>query len=536
MSENNQAAFKVLSDKEHVLMNPDMYIGATSSEPFEVLVDGEFKQIKYVQGLAKILDEIIDNSIDEAIRTNFKFANQISVTFKDNTFSVSDNGRGIPQDMVELPDGTTEPRPMASWTKARAGSNFTKDRTTIGKNGIGSALTNFFSTSFVGETCDGKNLVTVKCTNSAEHVSYTTKAHTEKGTKVTFTPDLTLFNLFKINDDFADVIMSRLHTLAVCFPSIKFKFNNKVVPNSFTSFMHNFGSTVHHNAKGHSVFFASSETGFKQLSYVNGVHTKQGGAHVDGIMNSISDEMIVMIKRKYKIEVNRARIKDNMLLCVFLRDFVGAKFDSQTKERLSSTWAQIRDHMNLDFKKLAKSVVENDDIIKPIIAAELARKNAADAAAAARAQKSAKKAKVAKHIKASSLGKKPCTLFLTEGDSAIGYLLKVRDGDTQGGFPLRGKVLNVHDLSDAEVLKNTEIQNLVSIFGVGLHSKESPAYDKIAILTDADQDGVGAIFPLLLNFMYKYWPHWFEEKRICFVRTPEFISTNGKKTVWCYDK
>ena len=484
MTENNKAVFKVLSDREHILMNSDMYIGSTTQEENEVLVDGTFKQITFVSGLAKILDEIIDNSMDEAIRTNFEHANQINVYFKDNTFSVEDNGRGIPQDMVELPDGTTEPRPMAAWTKARAGSNFTKDRTTIGKNGVGSALTNFFSTSFIGETCDGKNKVTVHCTNSAENVSYKKTKSIVQGTKVTFIPDLTLFNIFKINDDFSDVIMGRLQTLAVCFPTIKFKFNNKLIPNSFTSFMQNFGKTVSNSTKGHSVFFAPSSNGFKQLSYVNGVHTKQGGAHVDGIMNSVSDELITMIKRKYKIDVNRARIKDNILLCVFLRDFVGAKFDSQTKERLSSTWVQIRDHMNLDYKKIAKSILDVEEIIKPIIAAELMRKNAADAAAAARAQKSAKKAKVAKHIKASAIGKKKCTLFLTEGDSAIGYLLKVRDSETQGGFPLRGKILNVHDVSDADVLKNSEISNLVSVFGVNLYSGEKESGDFYEIVVN----------------------------------------------------
>lgn len=525
--------FKVLTDKEHALLNADMYVGSLSMEEHDVLVNGTFKKLHYVPGLIKITDEIIDNCVDEAIRTDFEHANQIEVTIADNYVTVSDNGRGLPQGMIQTPEGETIPRPLAAWTRARAGSNFNADRKTIGKNGVGSALTNFFSDYFVGETCDGKNKITVHCTNNADNVSYTSAPCKKKGTTVKFMPDFTRFGIFQLDDTFEDVIYSRLVSLAVAFPAIKFKYNGKVIDSKFKSFIQQFGTTVHDITDHCSVFFAASDE-YRELSFVNGVHTKQGGNHSYGVMDLFSDELIAMVKRKHKVEINKARIKESIFMGLFIRDLVSPKYDGQTKERLSSPWAQIRDHIDLDYKSLARKVLNTPDLIDPIIANALARKEAADKAAATKAQKKARSASVPKHVKASGLGKVPCTLFVAEGDSAIGPFIKVRDDKTMGGFPLRGKVLNTWNMPDVDVLKNKEISQMVSIFGVGLGEKTNPAYDKIAIMTDADADGKGSIFPLMLGFIYKYWPHWYDEGRVHFVRTPEYISTSGKKTVWCY--
>lgn len=527
--------FKVLSDKEHCLINTDMYIGSTSLEVHDVLVDGKFVPIGYIPGLVKITDEVIDNCVDEAIRTNFEHANQIEVSIKDNQVSVKDNGRGLPQGMVVTPEGVEVPLPLAAWTRARAGSNFSADRKTIGKNGVGSALTNFFSDSFVGETGNGTNTVTVRCTNNADEVSYTTKAGKFKGTTVTFVPDFTRFGVFQLDEDFEQVIQSRLLTLAVNFPQITFKYNGKKVEGKFNKFAAQFGDVVSHNDENVSLFFATSEE-YRQLSFVNGVHTKQGGNHVYGVLDSLSDELIPMIKRQHKIEINKARIKECLLIGLFIRNLVAPKYDGQTKERLSSPWAQIRDHMNLDYKALARKILKTPEVIDPIIASALAKKEAADKAAATKAQKKAKKANVAKHVAAAGLGRVKTMLFLAEGDSAIGPFTRFRNEETQGSYPLRGKMLNVWNLPDHEVLKNKEIADLLGILNVELRSKEAPAYSDIAIMTDADQDGKGSIAMLAIAFFYKYWPHWFDQGRIYIVRTPEYISTNGKKTDWSYSR
>lgn len=527
--------FKVLSDKEHCLINTDMYIGAISTEVHDVLVDGKFVPHAYVPGLVKITDEVIDNCVDEAIRTSFEHANQIEVFIKDNQVTVKDNGRGLPQQIVKTPEGDEVPLPLAAWTRARAGSNFSADRKTIGKNGVGSALTNFFSDSFVGETGNGKSVVTVRCTNNADEVSYTTKEGKFKGTVVTFVPDFTRFGVFQLDDQFEQVIQSRLITLAVNFPQITFKYNGKKVESKFNKFAAQFGEVISHNDDNVSLFIANSDE-FRQLSFVNGVHTKQGGNHVTGIIDSLSDELIPMIKRQHKIEIPKARIKECLLIGLFIRDLIAPKYDGQTKERLSSPWSQIRDHMNLDYKALARKMLKTPEVIDPIIESALAKKEAADKAAATKAQKKAKKANVAKHVKASGMSRVKTMLFLAEGDSAIGPFTRFRNEETQGSYPLRGKMLNVWDLPDHEVLKNKEISELLGILNVDLRSKEAPAYSDIAIMTDADQDGKGSIAMLAIAFFYKYWPQWFEQGRIYIVRTPEYISTNGKKTDWSYSR
>lgn len=525
--------FKILSDRDHALQNPDMYIGSVSTEVHEVLVDGVFKQVAYVPGMVKIANEIIDNCIDEAIRTDFKFANLVEVTIEDNTVSVKDNGRGIPQDMVETPDGEKIPRPVAAWTRARAGSNFNADRKGIGKNGVGSSLANFFSDRFIGITCDGKNTVTVHCTNNADHMSYQTKKGGKQGTSVMFTPDFEKFGVYMLDENFEEVIRARLVTLAVNFPDIAFKFNGKKIDSKFKTFAAGFGPHVADSADNYGLIIAHADD-YKELSFVNGVHTKQGGTHTYGVLDSISDELIAMVKRKHKVEITKARIKESIFLGLFIRNLTAPKFDSQTKERLSSSWAQVRDHMGIDYKAIARKIMNTPEIIDPVIANALARKEAADKAAATKAQKKALGKNVAKHVKANGLGKLPCTLFLTEGDSAIGYFIKVRDENTQGGFPLRGKILNTWNKSEGDALKNAEIQNIVNIMGVPLGSTDEPLYRNIAIMTDQDVDGKGSIGPLVLGFIYKFWSHWYEQGRVYVVRTPEYISTNGKQTKWCY--
>ena len=527
--------FRILSDKEAALQNTDMFIGSVTTETHEVLVDGKFVQLPYVPGLVKIADEVIDNSVDEAIRTEFEHANVIEVTIEDNKITVTDNGRGIPQDMIQTPEGESIPRPLAAWTRARAGSNFNADRKTGGKNGIGSALTNWFSDSFVGITCNGKDVVTVNCTNNADNVSYKTTKGKTKGTSVAFVPDFEQFDVRGLDSNFETVVRSRLNILAIAFPKVKFKMNGKTVDGKFSKFVSLFGPSVSDSSENHSLFLATSDV-FRQVSYVNNIHTKQGGTHVNGIMTALTDELIPMIKRKHKIEITKAQIAERLILGVFLRSFVAPKYDSQTKERLSSSWAQIRDHMNVDYKSLAKKLLGSEDLIMPIIETALAKKEAADKAAATKAQKKAKGADVPKHVKANDIGRRKCTLFLAEGDSAIGPFAQFRDKDTQGGFPLKGKLLNVWDLPDHEVLKSKEVAEIISILGVGLRSTEKPAYDQIAIFTDADLDGRGSICPLVIGFFYKYWPHWFAEGRILIAKTPEYISTDGKQTVWSYDK
>jgi DNA topoisomerase-2 len=286
------------------------------------------------------------------------------------------------------------------------------------------------------------------------------------------------------------------------------------------------------------MFFIGSEDGFRSNSYINGVNTRLGGVYVDYVVNGVIDELVTQIKKKHKIEVAKSVIKNGLSFLMFARNFTDPKFDSQTKERLTSSISSVKEHYTAssgpDLVAIAKKVLASAEIIDPIIEAQLAKRLAAEQREANAAQKKLKKVKVAKHISAT---KDDATLFLCEGDSALGSFLKVRNPATSGGFPLRGVILNTWDMKPHEVLKNKELSELISVLGLDINNPNSVKdmnYKTIATLTDADHDGIGHIAPLLVAFFYKYWPKLFLEKRICITRTPIMISTKAKDVKWFY--
>jgi DNA topoisomerase-2 len=226
-----ERSIKKLTDREHILARASMYIGAISDTAKEMcLMNGDnkftFTNVTYNPGLLKIFDEILDNSVDEAIATNFKYANTINISFANNTFSIEDNGRGLPQGEI---DGV--PQAVIAFTEARAGSNF--DETTkakgIGMNGIGSYLTNCYSKSFIVETSNGVNKITLTCKDNAETHSHAISKSSKQGTKVTFTPDLEKFGMTEIKSVYFELITNRCFHLAQSFPDIKFKLDFKGV-------------------------------------------------------------------------------------------------------------------------------------------------------------------------------------------------------------------------------------------------------------------------------------------------------------------
>ncbi|AWD91285.1 topoisomerase II large subunit [Enterobacteria phage vB_EcoM_IME281] len=532
---------EMLSDKEHVLKRPGMYIGSVSFEDHERFLFGEFTKVRYVAGVLKLVDEIIDNSVDEAIRTNFKFANKISVSIdlSSNKVTVEDNGRGIPQALVVTPEGEEIPGPVAAWTKTKAGGNFGDDseRVTGGQNGVGSSLTNIFSVMFTGTTSDGKSELIVNCSNNAENVSWKSKPSKTNGTKVEFVPDFSHFEMNQFEKIYQDITIDRLQTLAVIYPDIEFKFNGKKIQGSFKKYAKQFDEEcIIQEQDNCSISIGRSPDGFRQLTYVNNIHTKNGGHHVECVMDDICDELIPQIKRKFKIEVTKARIKECLTMLMFVRSMKNMRFDSQTKERLTSPYGEIRSHIQLDSKKLAKSILANEAVLMPIIEAALARKLAAEKAAETKAAKKALKAKVHKHIKANMYGKDAdTTLFLTEGDSAMGPFIEVRNKDLQGGYPLRGKVMNTWGMTAADIMKNKELFDICAITGLVIgEPADKTNYRNIAIMTDADVDGTGSIYPSLLAF-FSQWPELFEQGRIRFCKTPVIIAQVGKEQEWFYD-
>jgi DNA gyrase/topoisomerase IV subunit B len=527
--------FKVLSDKEHCLKRPNMYIGSIDEELIEQFVFGKYQSIPYVAGLAKIINEVIDNAVDEAIRTKFKHANQIKVDINNHSVTITDNGRGIPQDEVIDTDGSKIPRPVAAWTKTKAGSNFNDDenRVTIGLNGVGSALTNFFSTKFVGKTCDGKRTLTVTCVNNSASTSVNIiDKVAPSGTQVTFIPDFDRFGCLDISEELQNVIHDRITSLQICYPNIKFKFNGKqILESTFAKYGNLYSDHLVFSKSSNCNFFIFPSDGYRQNSFVNGVQTKSGGTHTIYIMNMVVENLIPMIKRKYKIDVPNAMVKVNLGLVVFLNELSNPKFDSQTKERLTNSIAEIkRAVIDVDFEAIAKGILAKDEIINPIIDSILAKKIAADNRAASLEQKKLAKKKVTGHIKAN--GRTNTTLFLTEGMSASGFFINVRDSNKHGLFPLRGKIPNTKKMSKVDILKNAELSSIMKILGLEYGKRcLAPHYDSIAIMVDADHDGLGSIYPLLINF-FSEWSELFEDKRIKFIKTPTVIAKSSKGVKW----
>ncbi|QGT53776.1 DNA topoisomerase II large subunit [Acinetobacter phage vB_AbaM_Konradin] len=530
---------KMLSDREHVLKRPGMYVGSTTSENHDRFLFGKFQTLKYVPALVKIIDEIIDNSLDEAIRTDFAFANKIEVKISGNQITVKDNGRGIPQAMITTPEGTQLPGAVACWTRTKAGGNFGDDATrkTAGLNGVGSSLTNIFSKEFIGTTCDGENTIVVKCSDNMSNIDWKTKAGGKQGTEVSFVPDFSLLDCDGIDSTIEQIVEDRLQILAVIYPDIQFKFNNVRVLGNFKKYAKMYDEdAIIMETDNVQLAIGRSDDGFRHLSFVNAIHTKVGGSHIDYVIDELANELIPQIKRRHKVEVNKARIKECLTMLLFIKNMSNMRFDSQTKERLTSPWGEVKAHIDIDIKKLARMLIANESILMPIIEAVLAKLLAAEKAANTRAAKKAAKAKVAKHIKANKYGDDTVetTLFLTEGDSAIGYLISTRDRELHGGYPLRGKVMNTWGMTPAEMLKNKEIFDICAITGLTIgEPAENLNYRNIAIMTDADVDGTGSIYPSLLAF-FSNWPELFEQGRIKFVKTPVAICQKGKDQKWYY--
>lgn len=524
--------FKVLDDREHALLRPQMYIGSVTPEPHSGIINYQYQTKTIVPGLIKIIEEILQNSVDEYIRTNGEFASKIEVTVN-NTIEgteivITDNGRGIPVQLVG-----DQYQPVLAWTKLKAGSNFDdSNRVGAGMNGVGSSLTNIFSTSFIGTTCDGTKKIVVTCSDNMSKVDFKITKSSHRGTEVRFVPDLEKFHLTEFTQDHLDVLRDRITNLAIMFEGITFVFNGeKIKFRNIKQVAKNFheASISVENENVAMVFApAGDEEEFRCLSYVNSIYVKNGGAHVDYVLNRIIEDVRAFVKRKHKIEVLPNQIRQHLLFASWIRNFPSPKFDSQAKERITNPTGEISAVLGgIDYEKIAKQILNTPEIIDPMIAAILYKKELAERAALAKKQKAAAKIRVVNHIAATDADPENRMILLAEGLSAIGALIKVRDPKKIGGYPLRGKPLNVRGMSPLEIVKNKEMFELMSIIGLEIGKPaENLNYGKIAVFADMDFDG-SHIFGLLLNF-FSLWPELFEQKRIYRMLTPLYICTKGK--------
>lgn len=532
--------FKVLTDREHALHRSDVYIGSVIAEPMVSIINFIYCTKNVVPALIKCVEEIYQNSIDEHIRTNGEFAKNIDISITDTLegveIIVKDDGRGIPLDKIN-----DSYRPVLAWTELRAGSNFDDSkRVGAGTNGMGAALVNIFSSSFIGTTCDGKNKLTLICSDNMVNIKHHITTSKDRGTTVAFIPDLSRFGLTEFDDDHLEVIQDRIFNLAILYPTINFIFNgNKVVIKNLKQVAKNFHhAAIPYEQEKISMVFAPSgaDEEFRCLSYVNGIYVKNGGAHVDYVMNKVIENLRGVIKKKHKIDVLPNQIRQHMLFASWVQGFPALRFDSQSKERIKNSVADVSAYFNeVDFDKISKQILATPEIVDPMIASILYKIEMAEKLALTKKQKAATKVSIVDHIAATDPNPENRMLLICEGDSAIGYLISVRDAKAIGGYPIRGKLKNVRDMKPIDIMKNKEIVELLSIIGLEIGK---PAinlnYGKICVFTDRDLDGEH-IFALLLN-LFSLWPELFDDKRICRMLSPLYHCTKGKQTKSFYNK
>lgn len=532
---NELLKYKKLTDIEHVLLRPGMYVGSIKHkiEKVSIYENDRFveREIKYNPAFLKIFDEIVSNSVDEH-RRDPKKLNQLNVTvdIDNGVIAVRDNG-GI---IVEKHPEHEEWIPELIFSNLKAGSNFddTEERLVAGTNGVGSTLTNIFSKEFVVSTSDGKSHFIQKFYNNmtSREEPVVKKARSRRGfTEITFIPDFSRFEMGSIDEDHLWMLKKRVIDLAACNSKLKVTFNKKDYTfKSFETYCNLYTpDVIYIKEERWKVGIAPSNGSMQQISFVNSVETSDGGTHVDYVANQLVSQIRVLIKKKHKIDVRPQEIKNHMFLFV-QADIVNPIFSSQTKEKLITE----SKHFGSSFSFPARIIKQilNSEIVERILDWAQQKAIAEEKKQLRKLNKTLNKSKILKLIDAKARSRRQdCTLAIFEGDSASSAFRKYRDPKVQGAFPLRGKFINVSGLSPLKVIKNKEVTALLGSIGLKLGEEaKNLRYGKILIYSDADPDG-DSIAGLLINFFGRYWPEMFEKEMVCRVITPIVVAKKGKQ-------
>jgi len=527
--------YKKLDDITHILKRSGMYVGSiklTTSNKY-VFESGKFvpKQISYNPALIKIFDEILINSVDESKRKGSKLnIIKVKVDREGGSISVWDNG-GI--EVVKHGE-YDEWIPEMVFSNLKAGSNFSDEeqRTTAGLNGIGSVLTNIFSKEFIVSTCDGKKIFYQKFKNNMrEKESPIIKRSKENHTEITFYPDFEKFGLESIDNDHLKMIEKRVYDISGCNPNLQIYFNGELIKiKSFEDYIKFYVEDPifeSNKESSWSIGISNSNGGFNQVSFVNSTETYDGGTHVDYILNQIISELRDFFQKKHKVDVKPSELKNHIFLFVN-STVVNPFFSSQTKEKLITEVKEFGFQYQVSDKTI-KSILKSE-IVQSILDWIDQKKIAEENKLARNLNKSLEKVKVDKMIDAKGKERWKCSINIFEGDSAAGAFRKYRDPNTMGSFSLKGKFINVSDISTQKLSQNDEAVNLMAAIGLKFGMEPDLRhlrYGRILILSDADVDG-NSISALLINFFNKYWPGLFDRKMVYKVETPIVVATNLK--------
>ncbi len=544
-SSYDSADLKHLSDIEHVRERPSMYIGDTT-----------------LKGLHHLVYEVVDNSIDEVMA---KHAKAVSVQINsDGSVTVEDDGRGIPvsrhnqlTEELEREVSTLE----GVMTVLKFGGKFEKKayETSGGLHGVGVTVVNFLSQWCEVEVAREGHVWTQSYEQGVA-TAQVAKGHTttKRGTKTTFKPDGSIFINTKFN---YDTLYKRLQELAFLNSGVRIKYLDERVNEGdeffyergiieFVEHMNRASDVVHPDVilvadtrDGVSFEIAlqySTEYTENVQSYVNNIHTVEGGTHVSGFRSALTRVLNNYGKKEGLFNKDQTPTGDDFregLTAVISVRVPHPQFEGQTKTKLGNGEVEgiINGAVGEALQKYLEESPKNAKLIvkKGMLACE--------------AREAARKAKdlLRKRKDALSGGGLPgklrdcisnkmeeCEVYLVEGDSAGGSAEGGRFRDFQAILPLRGKIINAYKSREDKVLANEEVQSMIQAIGCGIGVDQDIAkrrYNKVIIMTDADVDG-SHIRTLLLCFFYRQMYHLVAGGHVYLAQPPLFRVVRGKST------
>lgn len=537
-----QNKYKKLDQRQHVLSRPGMYIGSNEEDIYNTWVFNEVnntfikREVKIVPGLYKIVDEILVNAIDHAVRTrqgtgdtNCIVKNiKITIDKSSGFITVWNDGNGIevekhPEHGIYIPE--------LIFGHLLTGTNYDdeEEKTIGGQNGIGAKACNIFSKVFAIETIDHirKKMYTQEFRdNMIVRSTPTIKTCTKKPyTQISFLPDYEKFKMTGMTEDMYTLLVRRCYDVcALTDNDINVWINGKKLDiKNFEKYVDMYLGPKNETFRTYEkigerwevVASCTTVPGFEQVSFVNGIWTVHGGKHVDYVANQITNQLGELINKKKKDAAAKPQHIKNYLMLFVKSTIANPTFSSQSKEALTTPMSKFGSKGELSEKFIEK--LYKSDLVAKVLS--LCESNATKAVKKTDGKKRSTLYEIEKLDDANWAGtprSKECTLILTEGDSAKSMAicgLNIVGRDRYGVFPLKGKLLNVKDISLKKLSENDEITNIKKIMGLEAgktyNSLDELRYGRIMIMTDQDVDG-SHIKGLLFNLFHELWPSLFK--------------------------
>ena len=553
MAKKIEEKYQELSEIQHILNRPGMWVGSIKSEEKDAFIYNnkigkfEMKVINYIPAMLKVVDEVISNSCDEFRRKDNMGLTELYVKIDktNGEIIVRDNG-GIP--IVKHKEAGVYV-PEFIFGRLRTSSNYddTEDRQVIGTNGVGSSLCNVFSTFFEIESADGKNEFHRSWSNNMEKLNNDLKIkkcgkkthYTQTRFKLDFSRFDTDLNTF--DDDFVNIIHKRCIDAAAANPGLKVIFNcgkeniewkfkklDEYI-DLYSNILNITDKIPFENDLCTAWIFPDSSV---DVGFVNGAECSKG-THMRAIRNEINQVVVNYLSKKDKIKDLTTRGVDSKYSVFININVSNPSYDSQTKDTLTTPIEKFSKDEKIKWEvneKFLNKIIKSE--IVELVRDWYKQKSAAeDEKALRKINRETSKGlnRPDKYITCSSKRKSERQLWIFEGDSAKAGLRGGRNPETQAGLIMRGVPLNCYGMTPIQVMKNEVFNDIVTVLGLRW-GKEFDINDlnfgKIVISTDADTDG-DKIAALLLLF-FNNWPELFEKNIVCRNISPIVISRKGK--------